>query len=106
MKKLNSGDRMLLYSPKTSLNDGAPLRAFTAIATIADEKIYQAELADDFKPYWRNAIFEDCKEVKIEPLIERLDFIKNKKSRGYMFRFGLFEINQRDFELIYSHMKK
>jgi Protein of unknown function DUF55. len=106
LKRLKVGDRIIFYSPKTSFENGEPLKAFTAVAEIIDEKIYQVELSDDFKPYRINARYEDCNEVKIEPLIEKLNFIRNKKSWGYMFRFGLFEINEHDFILIYSRMKK
>jgi predicted RNA-binding protein len=44
--------------------------------------------------------FVDCVETPIGPLIDSLSFIKDKKRWGYMFRFGLFEIPQQDFELI------
>jgi predicted RNA-binding protein len=106
LKRLKVGDQIIFYSPKTSFENGEPLKAFTAVAKITDEKIYQVELSDDFKPYRMNAQYEDCYEVKIEPLIDSLNFIRNKKSWGYMFRFGLFEINEHDFNLIYSRMKK
>ena len=39
-------------------------------------------------------------EVPIQPLIDQLSFIKNKKSWGYPFRFGCFTIEKSDFELI------
>jgi predicted RNA-binding protein len=106
LKRLKIGDQIIFYSPKTSYENGESLKAFTAIAEIIDEKIYQVELSDDFKPFRRNAEYKECNEVKIEPIIENLGFIKNKKSWGYMFRFGLFEINKEDFILIYSKMKK
>jgi len=106
LKRLKAGDQIIYYSPKTSFENGEPLKAFTAVAKIIDEKIYQVTLSDDFKPYRMNAQYEECNEVGIEPLIENLDFIRNKKSWGYMFRFGLFEIKEHDFNLIYSNMKK
>jgi len=43
-------------------------------------------------------------DVSILPLINDLDFIQNKKSWGYPFRFGFFEIKQHDFDLISSQM--
>jgi predicted RNA-binding protein len=106
LKRLSVGDKIIFYSPKTSLMNGEPLKAFTAIAEITEENIYQVELSHDFKPYRMNAKYEECNEVKIIPLIEYLNFIQNKKSWGYMFRFGLFKIPKDDFELIYSKMKK
>lgn len=106
LKRLNVGDKIIFYSPKTAFENGEPLKAFTAIATISNEKIYQVELSKDFKPFRMNAKYEECKEVEIVPLIEKLDFIRNKKSWGYMFRFGLFQIKEHDFNLIYSKMKR
>lgn len=106
LKRLKVGDKIVFYSPKTSLVNGEPLKAFTAVAKVVDEEIYQVELSDNFNPYRMNAEYEDCNEAKIEPLIENLNFIKNKKSWGYMFRFGLFEIKEEDFNLIYSKMKR
>ena len=106
LKRLRVGDKIIFYSPKTAFENGEPLKAFTTVAKITDENIYQVKLSDDFKPYRMNAQYEDCSEVKIEPLIENLNFIKNKKSWGYMFRFGLFKIEEHDFNLIYSKIKK
>ena len=105
VKKLQLGDYIIFYSPKTSLQNGKPVRAFTAVAKINDERPYQVVINDSFKPYRRNAKYEDCQEVKIRPLIEQLEFITNKKHWGFRFRSGLFEINQHDFELIYQFMK-
>jgi predicted RNA-binding protein len=105
LKRLRKGDYVVFYSPKTAFDGGEPLKAFTAVAKIKDENIYQVEMSKDFKPFRRNAEYEKCKEIKIEPLIEKLEFIKNKKSWGFKFRFGLFEINEHDFRLIYNKMK-
>jgi len=105
LKKLNIGDKIIFYSPKTALKEGKSLKSFTAIASIKDDNIYQVELSKNFKPYRLNAIYEDCKEIKIKPLINKLVFIKNKKYWGYKFRLGLFEISKEDFERIYSVMK-
>ena len=105
LKRLKAGDKILFYSPKTAAVNGSPLKAFTAAAKIIDEKIDRIQLSADFKPFRLAAEFEDCSEVPIEPLIARLQFIHNKKSWGYLFQFGLFEIGENDFFLIYSKMK-
>lgn len=105
LKKLQIGDRLIFYSPKTSLQDGKPVQAFTAVAKIKDDNIYRVIVHENFQPYRRNAEYENCREVQIKPLIEQLEFITNKKHWGFKFRSGLFEINQHDFELIYGLMK-
>jgi len=42
--------------------------------------------------------------VPILPLVNSLEFIQNKKQWGYPFRFGLFEINEHDFNIIAQQM--
>ena len=105
LEKLQPGDYTIFYSPKTSLENGKPVRAFTAIAKIKEGDIYRVVIDDNFQPYRRDAEYENCQEIPIKPLIEQLEFITNKKHWGFRFRFGLFEINQHDFELIYQLMK-
>lgn len=100
--KLQLGDYIIFYSPKSSLKNGKPVQAFTAVARIKEHDVYQAIVSDRFQPYRRNADYENCQEVEIKPLIEQLEFITNKKHWGFRFRLGLFEINQHDFELIYG----
>ena len=105
VRKLHKDDYMIFYSPKSSLQKGKPVQAFTAIAKIKDRDVYQVSVNDNFQPYRRNAEYEDCKEIKIKPLIEKLHFIENKKYWVFKFRVGLFEIERYDFELIYGLMK-
>ena len=104
LKKLSLGDYIVFYSPKTSLNNGEALQKFTAIGKIIDDEPYQAEMNPSFHPWRRNVNFLKCEQVSIKPLIEKLDFIKDKKKWGYSFRFGLFSIPQNDFELIAEAM--
>ena len=104
VKRLSAGDGIVFYSPKTSLQGGEPVQAFTAIGLITDDELYQVEPADGFAPWRRNVAFLDCVELPIRPLIDGLSFIKDKQHWGYIFRFGLFEIPQPDFELIKNEM--
>ena len=105
VEKLQAGDYMIFYSPKTSLENGKPVQAFTAVAKIKERDVYRVIINENFQPYRKDAEYEDCQEVPIKPLIEQLEFITNKKYWGFKFRSGLFEINQHDFELIYELMK-
>ena len=96
----------MFYSPKTVYQDGEPLQAFTAIGQIRDDELYQVEMAPGFVPWRRNVDFQDCVETPIRPLIDDLSFIVDKTHWGYKFRFGLFEIQATDFELIRDVMLK
>jgi hypothetical protein len=104
--KMARGDWIVFYSPRTDYPDGAPLQAFTAIGQVCDDAPYQAEMTPDFHP-WRRAVdFEVCDEAPIQPLLDDLDFVEDKKRWGYRFRFGVFQIDQHDFEVIRSAMSR
>jgi hypothetical protein len=100
LKRLHAGDWLVFYSPRTSLKGGEPLQAFTAIGRVADDDLYQVEMAPGFVPWRRNVDFVDSVDTPIRPLIDQLTFIRDKQHWGYVFRFGLFEIPHSDFELI------
>ncbi len=104
LKRMKAEDWVIVYSPKESYAGNEPLKAFTAIGQVADDKVYQHKMADDFIPFRRNINWFKSKETPIIPLINGLDFIKNKASWGYRFRFGFFEIPEDDFKLIHSEM--
>jgi predicted RNA-binding protein len=104
LKKLHVNDWVIFYSPKQTYSGDKALQAFTAIGKVKDEELYQHKMSDDFIPYRRNVTFYKCEETPIAPLINELEFIENKKSWGYRFRFGFFEINENDFDLIRSKM--
>jgi predicted RNA-binding protein len=106
LKRLEEGDWLVFYSPKTAYIDGNPLQAFTAIGRVCDDNIYQKKMAEDFTPYRRNVEFYQAEETPIAPLINDLDFIENKKAWGFKFRFGFFEIGEQDFTLIRAAMVK
>jgi len=104
LQRTKPGDWVIFYSPKQALELDGKCQAFTAIGQVADEGIYQVNLSDDFAPFRRPVQFHEAKEVSILPLINDLDFIQNKKSWGYPFRVGFFEIGRNDFELIRHQM--
>ena len=95
----------MFYSPKTAYEGGEPLQAFTALGQVADNALYQVEVAPNFVP-WRRAIaFKQCTAAPIRPQIGQLEFIRDKTHWGYTFHFGLFEISQTDFKTIRHNMQ-
>ncbi|GAB3904500.1 EVE domain-containing protein [Larkinella knui] len=105
LKRMKPGDWIIFYSPKQILESDEKCQAFTAIGQVRDDEIYQYSMTENFAPFRRNVQFQAAKEVSILPLIDALDFIPNKKAWGYPFRFGFFEIGQKDFDLIDSQMR-
>lgn len=106
LKKLSAGDWVIFYSPKGTYGGNDFLQTFTAIAQVSDEGPYQYKMTEDFFPYRRNVDFYKCTETPIIPLISKLNFIENKKTWYFRFRFGFFELNEHDFELIRNEMLK
>jgi predicted RNA-binding protein len=106
LKRMKKGDYMIIYSSKITMEGSEKCQAFTAIGQMQDEEVYQFQMNDNFKPFRRKVEFLTCEEISILPLINSLEFIVNKKAWGYPFRFGFFEINENDFNLIASKMLK
>jgi hypothetical protein len=104
LKRMSRGDWLVFYSPRTEHPDGPALQAFTAIGQVVDDEPYQADVSPDFQPWRRNVDFLDCAETPIRPLIDQLDFIENKQRWGYKFRFGVFRVDDHDFEVIRAAM--
>jgi hypothetical protein len=104
LKRMSAGDGVICYSPRQNYSSNEVLQAFTAIGHVAGNEVYQHKMAEDFNPYRRNIEWLKCKETLIAPLINQLDFIKNKTSWGYQFRLGFFEIPEGDFKLISEKM--
>lgn len=104
LKKMKVNDWVVIYSSKDSFPVGEKYQKFTAIGRVKDEEVYQFEMSSNFKPYRRNISYYACEETPIAPLIDKLEFIHNKKQWGYPFRFGFFEINGHDFNIIAQQM--
>jgi hypothetical protein len=104
LRRMAKGDWIVFYSPKTALDGGEPLQAFTAIGQIADDEPYQVEMGHDLTPWRRNVDFLPANETPIRPLISNLNFVEDPKRWGYKFRFGVFKIDDHDLDLIRAAM--
>lgn len=108
LDKLSEGDKIIFYAPRISIERSAPAsQKFIAHGTITDSRSYQVKVTPTFKPFRRRMEFSPASEitdVSVGPLIVELDFIKDKKHWGLAFRRGLFQISERDYELIASKM--
>lgn len=104
LRRLGQGDQIAFYSPRTAMRSGETLQEFTALATVTGDAPYQVEVNPDFHP-WRLAVeFSVAAPAPIRPLIEELRFISDPKRWGLPFRRGLFEVEERDLELIRAAM--
>lgn len=104
LKRMKPNDQVIFYSSKLFFDKPDKCQEFTAIGQVADDEIYQFQMTTEFCPFRRKVDFFESYCISILPLIDDLRFILNKKSWGYPFRFGFFEINKYDFDLISTQM--
>lgn len=104
LKRMGKGDFVIYYSGKQTMGKPDKCQEFTALGKVIDDEVYHVQVSEDFCPSRRSIEFLKCEATSILPLINDLEFIQNKKSWGYPFRFGFFEIKQHDFDLISSLM--
>ena len=100
LKRMDKNDRILYYSPREEMRQGDPVQAFTAIGRIDDEEPYLATQKKDFKPHRRRVHYFNSHDAPIKPMLEALSFTRGKQSWGVVFRRGLFEIHQEDYQTI------
>jgi predicted RNA-binding protein len=105
VKRMKPGDMIVFYSPKLHFQGKEPYKKFTAVSRVKEGEVYQGDMGAGFFPYRRDVEFLPCEEADIQPLIEKMTFIRNKKSWGFVFRFGFLEIPKEDFETISKEMK-
>ncbi|MBL7261557.1 EVE domain-containing protein [Paractinoplanes lichenicola] len=101
LRRLRPGDRIVFYSPRTTMLGGDPVRRFTALATVTGAEPYQAPSG-----HWRLACeFEPAAAIEVKPLAGELSFISDPAHWGLPFRRGLFTIPEDDFRFIASRMR-
>jgi hypothetical protein len=108
IEKFGVGDKMIFYSPK-DINNPAKSRGiqkFTAIGTVLNENIYRIEISSSVKPFRRDMEFERVKALEVYRVLKDLDFIEDKRKWRETFeRRQLFEISEKDFEVIAGAMR-
>ena len=104
LERMRDGDAVLFYSPRES-EGGKALQAFTALARIRGDALYQAGAdGDSERPFRRPADYLDVQPAPIRPLIDALAFIRNKGHWGAPLRFGFVQVSRADFACIAQAM--
>jgi hypothetical protein len=105
LRRIAAGDRVVYYSPATTLGGKDRLQSFTAIGVVKDGAPYQVKMGRGFRPFRRDVAWLKSREAAIKPLLDRLEFTAGKSNWGYKFPFGLFPISAADLDLIARAMK-
>ena len=100
LRRLQPNDWVAYYSPTVTFRGQDKLQSFTAIGQVKEGEPYQVDMSNGFCPFRRDVRWFESEEAAIMPLLDELDFTKNKKNWGYQFRFGLLEISEHDMQQI------
>jgi len=104
LSRMQPGDGLAIYSPRTAQAAGKPLQAFTAIGRIGEGPVYAAPPVDPSPTFRRDVAYLDATPAPIKPLLEHLSFIRNKDHWGAAFRFGVVRVPRDDFAAIAAAM--
>ncbi|CAN5301612.1 EVE domain-containing protein [soil metagenome] len=109
IQRMQPGDGLVYYSPKTAYPTGDPLKQFTAIGRIADGEAWQADesamVGADFRPWRRRVEYdESAHATEIAPLLDLLELTRGNKNWGFIMRRGQVEVTKHDFDLIAAEM--
>jgi len=98
------GDWVAYYSPREGMNEGAELRAFTAIGQALDGEPRERGMTGDITGWCRAMRWLPSRPAGIYPLLDRFSFVKNRGHWGMYFRQSLFSVPRADFALIAGAM--
>ena len=104
LQRMRPGDWIVYYSPRTALEGGEPVQAFTAIGRVLERDAYVGDMGPDFKPWRRDVRYLPARDAAIRPLLEHLSFITDVTRWGYPFHRGHLEMTRADFERIAGAM--
>jgi hypothetical protein len=105
VKRLAPGDWIAYYSPRSKLEGGEPVQAFTAVGKIKPGDPYQGDMGGGFHPTRRDVDFlRAAREAPIRPLLDQLSFTRGRPSWGSAFRRGSFAVSAEDFLVIAEAM--
>ena len=102
LKGLSKGDWIAYYSPRTQLEGGKKVKAFTSIGQITSPSCYQAEGIGNFHPYRVDVDYQQQVELAdIRPLLSTLELTKNRGVQwGLAFRRSKIKVCRGDFKTI------
>jgi EVE domain len=80
LRRIAAGDRVVYYSPATTLGGKDRLQSFTAIGVVKDRAPYQAKMGRSFHPFRRDVAWLKSRDAAIQPLLEQLEFTAGKTS--------------------------
>lgn len=103
LMRLHPGDGFVIYSPQEHLGDPPRLRSFTAVGTVAEGEVWQAD-EGDFHPFRRRMHWDvDAVPAALDGLRDALQ-LTAQPNWGYQLRRGLVPLDDADFQVVRAAM--
>jgi hypothetical protein len=109
LRRVQPGDRVVYYSPNRVYSPSHAqrskdrLQAFTALGTVKEGKLYQADMGFGFHPFRRDVAWHEAEPAPLALLQDDLSFTQ-EQNWGYRLRQGLIEISDADMTIIAAAM--
>jgi hypothetical protein len=104
LARVQPGDHVFYYSPRTDMGGGERLMSFTAAGIAWSGPPYLFDMGSGFEPYRRDVDWFSTKHTPIGPLLGVLDLTRGQPNWGHVFRFGLVKISDHDCAVIAAAM--
>ena len=105
LARMKAGDSLVYYSAQERLGEPPRLRCFTALGTVSDDEIWQAD-EGSFKPFRRRVSYDlSARPVPIDTLKPVLE-LTAPPNWGQQLRRGLIPLSDHDFALIHQAMRR
>ena len=104
VRRLRPGDGIAYYAPRERMGEGAPVRAFVAIGTVAEGEPYEGAMGDGVALRRDVLWWPAAATAPIAPLLDRLSFTRGRANWGMALRLGSFAATADDLRLIADAM--
>lgn len=98
LRRLQPGDWLVYYSPSVEMG-GAPLRAFTAIGRVEDDRVFAFDMGGGFVPFRRRVRYLDATSAPLGPLAATLELCA-QPNWGMALRRGLLPLSLGDLAVV------
>ncbi|MBP1044067.1 EVE domain-containing protein [Vagococcus sp. BWB3-3] len=101
LQRMKSGDWLIYYSPKLSLEGSEPYQHFTAIGQIQSEEAYQVEMSPGFMPFRKDVNYY---QIEQDLPLKALAGHPEWQAKRSQLRFGHFAISEELFDMLVLSM--
>ena len=98
LARMQCGDWFAYYSPRENMGDSVALQQFTALGTVADDEIWQAD-EGSFQPWRRRVHYLPTSPVDLAAVQRQLELTQGA-NWGYQLRRGLVPLSTADTDVL------